>query len=181
MPSTNRTLLTSTSNPVCPHASTLANGSCAQIKPLTQLLKKLSSSMSSSTLNIHLVLAAPSCHDLHYVISALSPPAPAHPDQSLVQVKQEKTPISLEILHQSQSLLRVKSEPTESEEGDEEPKSPLAPLSSEPTQFLAAASSNSWPISLSPLPSMFMVPRDYSDVHNPASLVPLAPLSPLPS
>ncbi|EED82966.1 predicted protein [Postia placenta Mad-698-R] len=105
---TQRTSSTSTS-PTVPLLLLLpASSSCVPTEHLDRSNRITSVTRPSEGLNICSVLIALSCHDPHLDIPALSPPAPAYPNRSPVQVKHEETPISLQTLHQSQSLLRVK-------------------------------------------------------------------------
>ncbi|EED82454.1 predicted protein [Postia placenta Mad-698-R] len=110
MPLTQRTSLTSTS-PMVPLLSLLpASSSHAPTEHLDRSSRITNITRPSEGPNICSVLEALSHHNPCLNIPALSPPAPTYPDQLPVQVKHEETPISLQTLRQSQSLLRVKKE-----------------------------------------------------------------------
>lgn len=110
MPSTQRTLSTSTSLMVLLHLSSSVSSSSALTEHLNQLRRIMSTTKPSKGPNIRSALAALLHHDPCPKILALSPPAPAYPNRSPVQVKHKETPISLQTLRQSQSLRRVKKE-----------------------------------------------------------------------
>ncbi|EED84806.1 predicted protein [Postia placenta Mad-698-R] len=105
-PSTLRTLLTSTFQMDLRLSSSLASSSCALIGHLNRSTRTIRATRRSKGHNTRLVLKATSHPNPPCGILALSPPAPASLDQSLVQVKREK--ISLQTLCQSQSLRKVR-------------------------------------------------------------------------
>ncbi|EED83214.1 predicted protein [Postia placenta Mad-698-R] len=107
MHSTLRTSSTSTSQMALRLSSTVANSSRAPTGHLDRSQKITLTTKRSDERNTRSGLEAPSLPDLPHDILALSPPAPAFLKlSSPVQVKREE--ISLQTLHQSLSLRRVR-------------------------------------------------------------------------
>ncbi|OSX57323.1 hypothetical protein POSPLADRAFT_1098256, partial [Postia placenta MAD-698-R-SB12] len=105
-PSILRTSSTSTSQTALRPSSSPASSSRAQIGHPGRSSKISHVTKRSEERNIRSVLEVPSHLDLPRGTLALSPPAPAFPKLSLVQVKREE--ISLQTLRQSKSLRRVR-------------------------------------------------------------------------
>lgn len=105
-PSTLRTSSTSTSQMALRLSSLPARSSRAQIGHPDRSSRISHVTKQSEERNIRSVLEAPSHLDLPRGTLALSPPAPAFPDRSPVQVKREE--ISLQTLRQSLSLRKVR-------------------------------------------------------------------------
>ncbi|KAF9804382.1 hypothetical protein IEO21_09419 [Rhodonia placenta] len=108
MPSTPRTSSTSTSLMVLPPSFSPANSSYAPTRHLDRSRRITNVTKRSEGPNIHSDLVVPSHHDPRPNTPALSLPVLASLKLSPVQVKQEEIPISLQTLHQSQSLKRVR-------------------------------------------------------------------------
>ncbi|EED81425.1 predicted protein [Postia placenta Mad-698-R] len=106
MPSTLRTSSTSTSQTALRLSSSPASSSRAPIGHLGRSSKITRTTKRSEGPNIRSVPAAPSHLDPPRGTLALSPPVPAFPKLSPVQVKREE--ISLQTLRQSLSLRRVR-------------------------------------------------------------------------
>ncbi|EED84765.1 predicted protein [Postia placenta Mad-698-R] len=107
-PSTPRTSLTSTSLTVLPLSFLPVNNNCALIACLDRSSRITSDTRPSEGPNIRSAPAVPTPPDPRLDTPVLSLPAPVSLKLLPAQVKEEEIPISLQTLHQSQSLTRVR-------------------------------------------------------------------------